>query len=195
MALEVYEVVCRGSGGVGSGPYVNVYHVHTVDTAINTASVATAFKNFYTAIATIYPTTITWSVPDKITHLVDPPDILPVSSTAVPGSSGATSDPPQIAMVVTWRTAFAGRSFRGRTYLGPLHSASTAGGSFGSSMHDPVQTAATALIAAILGIPGHFMSVLSRFHDKEKRPVPIPFAIGSATVRTTAYTQRRRQIR
>lgn len=201
MALEIYEITCTGTGVSGSGPFVNVFHVHTVDTPVNTSAIATAFKNFYTSIASIYSSNMTLSVPSKVLHLGTPPDIMPVSPFTVSGSGGSSMDPPQIAAVVTWRTPFAGRSYRGRTYLGPLHGNSSVAGIFGSSITTPIQTAATALITAIGSNSGHFMSVLSRYHGVDdkgnpiKRPVPLPAAVESAVARTTAYTQRRRQVR
>ena len=46
--------------------------------------------------------------------------LLPSTSAAVPGSSPSAPIPPQSSMVVTLRTASAGRSFRGRVFLGGL---------------------------------------------------------------------------
>ena len=46
--------------------------------------------------------------------------LLPSSSAAAPGTSAQNAISPQTAIVITLRTASAGRAFRGRVFLGGL---------------------------------------------------------------------------
>lgn len=95
------------------------------------------------------------------------------TGAAAPGTVGGTfiPMPPQVAQVVTLRTASAGRAFRGRVYLGGLSTASddgtgrilaganTAGVSFVQAAHAAIQAAGGAgqgiLQRALPDRPGH----------------------------------------
>jgi hypothetical protein len=73
----------------------------------------------------------------------------PVTSTV--GSGGALQ-PPQLASVVSWRSAVSGRSGRGRTYLGNLAAGAAASDKLSASFVTTVNTAAATLITAVKAV-------------------------------------------
>jgi hypothetical protein len=196
MADTLFRVDCKGSGGTGSGPFLNSYYINVDDSqALNAGLVTTAFKNYYTSLMPLYATTLFLTVPSAITQVATPPRIVPIVPQLLSGSGGATQDPPQLALVITWRTDLAGPSFRGRSYIGPLKSGSAPAGQFAGGTVTTAQNAATALLTAINALTGHHLVVYSRFHNKQERPTAVVTPITSAVARQTAYTQRRRQVR
>lgn len=78
-----------------------------------------------TAWMSLLPTTTVLTGVDVRDLRVQNAPLLPSTSAGVPGSVAATFHPlpPQSSMVVTLRTASAGRAFRGRVYLGGLSNA------------------------------------------------------------------------
>lgn len=58
------------------------------------------------------------------------------------GSTAGAQAPPDLALVVSWRTAQRGQAFRGRTYIGPLE------GTVVADTGRPIQTALDALAGA-----------------------------------------------
>jgi hypothetical protein len=79
----------------------------------------------------------------------------PVTATT---GTGGTDIPPQLASVVSWRTAISGRSGRGRTYLGMLGSAAMQQSIVAGAFVTAANTAAANLISgikalSILGAP------------------------------------------
>lgn len=68
----------------------------------------------------------------------------PLTSTAGSGSVGVL----QTAAVITWRTALAGKSYRGRSYIGPLFLSAYSMPLISTSFVTACNTAAATLIAA-----------------------------------------------
>jgi hypothetical protein len=81
-----------------------------------------------------------------------PPTIVPAASSTSAAGTGTGQLPPQLACVVSWRTATSGRSGRGRTYLGNLAAAAMSGAVLYGPAITAINNGATALIAAIAGI-------------------------------------------
>lgn len=84
------------------------------------------------------------------------------AGAAVAGTAAGNLAPLNTAICVTLRTALAGRSFRGRTYLSGL---TTAAVSTGGLITGPVQAAAKAWVDAVdaaMGANGFPMAVISR---------------------------------
>jgi hypothetical protein len=81
----------------------------------------------------------------------DPLIIAAASSTSTAGSATGGL-PPQLACVVSWRTATSGRSGRGRTYLGNLGGAAQSGGVILAAAVTSINTASTTLISAVHAI-------------------------------------------
>lgn len=101
-------------------------------------------------------------------------------------ASGDSLLPPQVAACVTWRTAQAGRRFRGRTYLcGFAENANGTGGYMNSAVAAELEVSATALINALEAINTPlvvFSSIVPQHTDVE-----------SATVNDQWDIQRRRK--
>jgi hypothetical protein len=81
---------------------------------------------------------------------------------AVPGTDGSTLLPPQVAFVVTLRTARAGKSYRGRVYLPGFATGALAAGGL---VNAGIRTSSVAFIEALrTGLPsnGLTLAVVSR---------------------------------
>jgi hypothetical protein len=160
----------------GTNVAVNTWHVYTqgqpLVSEMNT--VLGAFKAFYDSLAAYRPTGSTVVTGSRVLYFLEnwwtkptfdanhklltkgffntEPVIqgaTPVTSTA---GTGGTQIPPQLASVVSWRTATSGRSGRGRTYLGNLAAAAQQVNIVAAAFVTAANTAATTLISAVNGI-------------------------------------------
>lgn len=147
----------------GGAPVFNQATAESIFTALRGLSTTTAF------MAQLAPTVILESISLRDFGQPNQPVF---TSTGTPLAGGGTGDPLplSVASVVTLRTALAGRSFRGRTYLtGFTEAANDATGRI-------VSTAAAAGVAFVNGInnatiPSHLaLAVLSR--PKNARTIP-----------------------
>jgi len=151
-----YRITCEGQGSGVSGKAVNIFHVTSGTTATlsdtQLSNVLNDLKLLYTAFATYC--TITYSIGSRILELLpdgSPPVIRNIAAlTQAPGVG--TVMPAQLAAVVSWRTAFAGPSFRGRTFLGPLGSTAITAGSLNSAFLSAVNPAAVGMLT---NMPAH----------------------------------------
>lgn len=187
-------------GGVQSA--INVYGVVNAGNIAITQAIAntlgTAIKSAVTSSALVSKLHTSYalaSVGIRDIRSANQPEFLdsggPVAGTAVQGLL-----PPQTALVITERTAQAGKRFRGRTYLGGFDmSVNSTAGAAGA----PTSTAAVAFVTAIksaLVASSLDLGVLSR-----PNPAAQPAIAGGVTVVTLIQardnvwdTQRRRAI-
>lgn len=194
---SVYRIGCT-IAAPNCNPAANIYHVSNggaTDTGI--ATVLTALKTFYDACAAFFTTSTTITIGASVRDVsVTPNRIVAATPVTSVGSSTAEILPANAALVVTWRTAFAGRSFRGRTYLGPSNETMNNGGVANGATVATMQTAANALITNIDAVAGMSFGVYAL-----RRTLPpfseTPFAamtpITSATINGLWDSQRRRQ--
>lgn len=82
------------------------------------------------------------------------PVILGVTPTTSATGTGGAQTPPQLASVISWRTAVSGRSGRGRTYLGNLGASAQNGAFVAGAAATAINTAAATLLTAIAGVAG-----------------------------------------
>lgn len=126
----------------------------------------------------------------------------PHTAGPVSGTNVGELLPPQICLVITHRTALAGPSYRGRTFLWGFTEASNTGGSV---CLDSAADAALAFLVAVQGVlaaNGLTLAVLSRPRDAQVAPLPIkPAKAGWATPVTSLIirnlgwdTQRKRAV-
>lgn len=132
--MAVWRVVCSGTL-YAVEKWANVFHINPAGT-FNHAEVLDAFESVYSQDASgggsgwLKPCkgiAIAGETPgvhmDKLSlqRVIDPgiPEERLVSHDG--GQNTAGGLPLQMSLVVSWRTALAGRSFRGRTYLPPWH--------------------------------------------------------------------------
>jgi hypothetical protein len=160
----------------GSNLAVNTWHVQTSGGLSNAevSSIIVPFQAFYNAIAAYRATSTSVLIGSRVLigdvanwhkpvgrpgdsgytagHW-DPPETIlggsPLNST---NGSGGTVLPSQLASVVSWRTATAGRMGRGRTYLGNLGAAAMNGSTITGTFVTAATSAATTLISAVSAI-------------------------------------------
>lgn len=117
------------------------------------------------------------------------------SASLTTGNQGAltgTQEAGNAALVVSWRTASIGRSYRGRTYVGGLDSAAIATAQqVTSSFATAISAAYAALVTVVQGFGGT-LSVLSRYLSGALRVVGVLTEITSLIVDLKIDSQRRR---
>lgn len=100
--------------------------------------------------------------------------------------------PSAIAQCYTLRTALAGRSFRGRVYLG-FYGESASGGSNQSAGSAAGTTFLDSIRTSLISAPNLHMCVVSRFLDGVLRPTPLTTEVNAVQLRSINWnTQRRR---
>ena len=186
--MGIYRVTSQATGNVGTGPFVNVMHIQPASDALADVQAAVdVIRDFYTTIRVIYDVGTFWTIGSRVLRVdVNPDEITPVTPRGVQGSGTGGSAAPQLAQVVSWRTPLAGRSFRGRTYLGPLAQGAIANSQLASA-------ASTAVIAGITPlVTASIIGVYSQWDHKVKRPVPLFTKITQGATSANLETQRRR---
>lgn len=177
-------------------PIVNVFHVD-VGHAVTQADVdAFAAKLMTWWEVNLAPDTHTSMVFQSVTATdISVPNgvqkILTVTSSPT-GGKGGDPESAQTALVVSLRTAFTGRSFRGRTYFGGL----VQGYLVSAQAFDPAASAVYvanmgALITSLNAI-GQILGVVSTVANHVQRVVGIITAITTLLGDTKIDTQRRR---
>lgn len=173
-----------------SSPGYNVMHVLITGVSPPLSDVNAAIADiatFYTSSATIFSSGTTIRVGERVLAVDTVPNqLIAATPVDVTGTGPATVLPCEVAMCVSWRTAFAGPRYRGRTYLGPLgvNGYSTATGLLANTT--VVQAAGNALITALAANPA--VSWLGVFH----RATTTLDLVTSCVVDNSPDTQRRR---
>lgn len=191
-----------------SRTFMNVLHLqYTTAGPLNPNIAETFFTNLKAAAAW---TTYMGFLPANTTFTgVDVRDLrgpnfplIASSSAAEPGTSPQGPLPPQVAIVLTLRTAFAGRAFRGRVFFGGLALNADDGTGHISSpgAKEAVQGAGNAIGGAMVAVGGSW-GILQRWLPErtnhagatvpERQPAIV--AVTTLTVRDLIFdTQRRR---
>ncbi len=118
--VSLLEITTQITGGPTTA--VNVWHVDKGASSATAAmaSAGPALETFYSALKSFYWTGATIRVGTKVLDLsTTPPSYVSYVPNPI-ASTGTTRLPAQAAAVMSWRTSFASRSTRGRTFLGPL---------------------------------------------------------------------------
>lgn len=194
---DVWRLAFEGT--IQGAQYVNVWHVRFKTEAADIGDAITYIDtNFYQLYKTIVHTT--WAVSICKARQLAVPSLLFDQAVSAAGESAANpAMPPQCSMVVTLRTGIAGRSRRGRLYLGGQKTDAFLNGAYTSSTVNAVQTYVDDLVAA-LGSGGsnadYEWGVWSRVLGGED-PGPYNLTSGfrpitAAVVRNVVHTQRRR---
>lgn len=153
------------TGVPGSGPDYNTFHIIDGSPAITLAAFTAAVTDiaaFYTAIKSLYPSGVTITIGTSCEGLVPPILVFPVTPVSVTAAVGGGVAAPQVCMIATWRTALAGRAYRGRTYIGPLQASVVNGASPPSTWVTTLQGAVTGLLAAAASSSMYDLAVFSR---------------------------------
>lgn len=121
--------------------------------------------------------------------------IVPIGET-VPGSSDFQA-PPQASPIITWRSDFVGRSYRGRTYWGPVRWNDLSEGTVTGAVLGNMEAFAESMLdmfqfGPITAFDPHFC-IFSQQHDNTPDlPGRVAF-VTHYTVQPYVATQRRRQ--
>jgi len=151
-----------------------------------------------------------WVTGDLLTFLVDDLSIaevvatdlssdsapVAVSTVGLPASGAITGVPVpnNVALVVSFKTAARGRSFRGRNYVPSCRADSMVNSTqFTTAYAGDIQGAYEAM-ALTLGAIGNTHVVLSRFHDNTPRVTGVATPVTAYLGRQAVGTQRRRVI-
>lgn len=165
----------------GRRPAYNIWHVFNGSDTLATAQAGVdALRDFYTSIAALYNSTTAISMGENVVEVDHtPPVIYATTVRSLTGTGGTTQAPYQLANVATLRTLFAGRSYRGRVYLGPMSDTAHTGAILSGTLNTTINTALATLIGA---------TNIRVYSEK----LHVSTAVTSATSNTTIETQRRR---
>jgi hypothetical protein len=134
----------------GAQEAVNVWHFMTAGAPTTTQAneAIQAVDAFFTAIPTFLAAG-TWNHGQRVTTVDQTPNFVVAATPQTSPGTGGSPAPRQVAAGVSWNTAFIGRSFRGRNYIGPLSSSAlhTDGLTLVAALQTALVTAATALMA------------------------------------------------
>lgn len=154
--MTILELRARLEGGSGSGPFYNIFHIDCAagDEEKVALAAGPVFETFYSAFGAYIYTGLVTTLWDRVVSLTDPPVIYNAGTPiTINGSGPATQAAPQLAAVVSWATGLAGRSYRGRTYIGPLGSNAVQGdGHLNADFVTALQSAGADLIVDIQSI-------------------------------------------
>jgi hypothetical protein len=157
-----------GIGGTGD-VWANVFAIDCTlggGPAADIVPITGAFNTFYNALAGSGYLPTGWvlqnyNLKENVAGGIGSADL----SAAITPGGGFTPLPPQLAIVVSWKTALVGRSYRGRTYLGPLPTGIvSATGTIAPAVQAGVQADATNL-RTNLATASFPLSVWSRVHN------------------------------
>lgn len=189
LPLGIARVICSGAGGTGD-VWSNVFHINT-PTPLPTLPQAQldAFVGFYSTLTggDVLGLNFTLSNIQIRRGSQSGSDIVTDHTfSLIESSANATPLPPQNCIAVTWRTVLSGRSFRGRTYVGPLGTYVLNGaGKVNAGSAGTILSAANGLRTS-LQTAGTQLGVYSRTRN-------IFTDITTAAVGLTVDTQRRRR--
>jgi hypothetical protein len=159
MSNEHYLQITANRDMGGGNQCVNVFHVAPSSggwIGTDTTAIANYFigrlQTFYTSCGTaglaggqtIGQTVIEYEYNEA-------PKYVPATAVSVGASTGGAFQPLQLAAVVSWRTALAGRAYRGRSFLGPLTASAVSGSALAAGFVSGVNAAATVLVASASG--------------------------------------------
>jgi hypothetical protein len=174
---------------------INIYHT-TSALPVNTTNL--------TALANIF---ISWWQNSQRQNFSNQMSLLTVTTTdirvdnglqqVVPvtvnnaGTLAAAPAPNNIAVVMSWRTGFSGRSFRGRTYHAGILNTEVSDNLISTTLANNLLADATTLLSDLV-TGGHNLVVFSQFADGSPRVTGVGTAINQAIIDTRIDTQRRR---
>lgn len=116
-----------------------------------------AIRTFYNSLTSLKCNSDAWIPGAKVTEF-DPANpgtpgtIMGTTPGAVVTGIGGVQTINQAAACISWRTATAGRSYRGRTFIGVLAASAVAGGVFTSGQVGTFTNAANALLANLTAL-------------------------------------------
>lgn len=189
---DIYRFSLQGDWGGSDQAYVTL-HFKALSVGATPANLASALTaGFVTSLLPFLANVFTWRQWNYLSRNLVPP-LSGFSTAGMPKACTQASDalPHQTSLVVTFRTAYAGRSFRGRMYLpAPTESENATGAVLDNTSATNLQAVFTTLVNTYgsggsdpdwqLGI---YSQKLAQFNP-----------VTTSVVRTNWGTQRRRRI-
>lgn len=163
--MATYRVPARIEYAAAGGPGYNVWHVRTTsDDPGQLSDALGALDDFYTSFQSSYANSTLITLGEGM--IKDPlgtPTYVDDDPRTVGGTGGTSIGPTLLSVCVSWRTAVATRSGRGRTFLGPFIAGvnDATDGTPSAGGLEAYRDAAAALIAASGGVDGWAIGVLS----------------------------------
>lgn len=154
--MSLYRATIQCTFPIGSAGGTNTWHIRTVSDLgppTDIDSLMELIRKFYDDAKSIVPTSAGWHWDGQLTEVGTPSPTFvaqrPGWSVAGTASNVAGFGPAPAMACVSWKTASATRSGRGRTFLGPLALGSwQADGTLAPGALTAVQTAAGNLVTA-----------------------------------------------
>ena len=137
-----------------SGAYqaVNVWHFLTPTPATTTHAneAIDAVDAFFSSFPT-YMRAGTWTHGNRVVTVDNEPNFVVAATPETTTTTGSSPAPNQVAAGITWQTDFIGKSYRGRSYIGPLSllGLETDGQTIKTAFQVALETAATTLMAPL----------------------------------------------
>lgn len=116
-----------------------------------------------------------------------------VPTTPISGEAGAAPLPNNVSLAVSFRSAFRGRSGRGRNYWYGLVEDQFAGNNATGAIQTAILAGYDTLFAAALG-EGYVHVVASRFHDNLPRAVGVTFPVNAVVITDSVLDSQRRRL-
>lgn len=183
--------------------YVNTFGFKALDSGSTFANLASAFQTALvknTSGGLLFPISADVSVAELHVRDVVPGTAAGYDlafSPVLGGDSGSHQLPPQAAVVLSWKTALAGRSYRGRTYMPGLTEGNQEKGDLSGAIITNFTTIITQMIN-VFGVsgtdPNWRFVIISRWSNGVERNPPTSQDVTSGLVRPYVYNQRRRTI-
>jgi hypothetical protein len=160
--IRVVAELTRSGVSVGA----NVFHFQVTTPELDGAQASVdALETFYDSIKGVYTSTTTITIGSVVATVGETPNrfVDGVTPAVVNGTGATDAQPNNSAALITWRTGLAGRSRRGRSYLGPFRNGITDGDgrNLQSSFRDAFQAAADQLVDDASGPGGTTLVVWS----------------------------------
>lgn len=136
------------------------------------------------SLTEIFVTDISQQEGWTVSHPVNPP---------IAGTAAGESLPSNVALCVSFRTAFRGRSGRGRNYVAGCTEGACAGSFFATSYVNSVIAAYQILLGSGNFVPGLVWSIVTRHFNGQPRPTGFARTVTAVlSVHNGADSQRRR---
>ncbi len=192
MTLHTLQITASSTIGAGNTA-VNTYHFHpdsgNVWAGTNRVTVAnqliTALKNMYTS----------WGTAGLINAYTIGGVVIEYERGQAPIYVGATPQtstgangvavPYQVAAVCTWRTALAGKSYRGRSYVGPALLTSCGGQAWTSAYITALNAAVGTFLTAVAATPFD-LCIASEVQNSSESVITGSFSNALRTMRSRA---------
>lgn len=164
--MALFRTQVRLAFPVGAGGGTNTWHVRTDEgmSPEDAEDIGSALEDFYVGVNSLFPPSMSAVWDGAFTEIAtEEPGVAPSGLPFTQAGDGGTDYGATAGMAcVTWRTALATRSGRGRTFLGPLAATAVeADGTLAASRLTELRAAAAALVDVSTGLNAWAFGVFS----------------------------------